>query len=132
MKNLLVNLRIIKNTLIILENLINKEYICLLESETDIKKLNLITEEKHFYLKKFIYLKKKQSSLEEKYNISPPYLKFFKMNNYWNWIFKKSLFLNKINLKNKILLNQKFYLNQRFLNILKSHRENLTFGISEI
>ena len=124
MKKLINIIKDIKENLIYLQNLIHQEYDNLLKSKINIKKINLIIEEKEFFLRKIASLKKEKSFLEKKYNIFPPYLQFNELNLHWDEIISICFLLKKKNIQNKMILNEKFYLNQRFLNTFQKYRLN--------
>ena len=117
----------IDNILLLLNQIMQEEYINLLESQPDIKKLFVLVEKKNNLLNQLNDAKKTRSLLENSYNIFPPYLKFNELNYYSKKIKNKCIFLNKINLKNQKLIKNKFYLNQKFLNFYKSYHTNTTY-----
>ncbi|QCI18872.1 flagellar export chaperone FlgN [Buchnera aphidicola] len=114
--------------LFLLHKIIHKEYVNLLESKVNIKKLFSLIEKKNYLLNKLAYKKKIQLSLEKSYNIYAPYLKFDKLNYFSNRIRKKCIVLNKMNLKNKDLMQHKFYINQKFLNFCKSYKNHTIYN----
>lgn len=129
MKKLTDILKKIDNILLLLNKVMNEEYTHLLQSQIDIKTLSLIIERKNTLLNQLNNAKKIRISIEQDYNIFPPYLKFNELNYYSNKIINQCVALNEISIKNKILTKNKFYLNQKFLNFYKSHENDLIYDI---
>ncbi|CAL4323322.1 Flagella synthesis protein FlgN [Buchnera aphidicola (Protaphis terricola)] len=128
MKELINVLIEINDILVLLEKIIDEEYLNLLK-EKNIKQLLLITKQKKKLLNKLAYLKEKKICFENKYNIYQPYLKFFHLNSYHNKILKKCIILNQKNLKNKKITKNKFYLNQKFLNLYKYYKKDNIYNV---
>ncbi|WP_343154023.1 flagellar export chaperone FlgN [Buchnera aphidicola (Aphis aurantii)] len=129
MKKLVKILKEIDDTLLSLDEIIRKEYIILLNSKTDVKKLSDIISKKHDFLNKLNNLKKTQLYLEKTYNVFPPYAQHTELNYFLKKIINKCILLNKRNYKNKILIKHKFYLNQTFLNFYKSFNKKVTYDL---
>lgn len=124
MKKLINIIKEMEIVLISLKELINKEHKNLSSSQINIRKMELITKEKEFFLRKLASVKNIKVSLEKKYNVFSPYLDHVELNYCWNKILPIFSFLKKKNKENKEMLNQKFYLNQRCLSIFKKYQSD--------
>ncbi|QCI25542.1 flagellar biosynthesis protein FlgN [Buchnera aphidicola (Sitobion avenae)] len=130
MKTLIEAIKKIKIILNSLEDIFTQEYHNLSNSETSNENLLYLIEKKTSCFKKLTILSQDRLSLEKKIGIFAPYQNHYQLNNYWNQIIKKCIFLKRLNLKNKILLNKKFYLNQHFLELFPSHKTAITYNLN--